>query len=119
MHANFPSSTSTEQFWVADIGATTHMTSDIAQLNLATPFSGSDTIATADGSGLSISNVVLLFWMFHSAHSNYHKLCMCLSYHNTCYQFIGYVKITITDSFVMPLVFAFRTSLQEGFFSRD
>jgi hypothetical protein len=44
---------------------------------------------------------------------------MCLSYHNTCYQFIGYVKITIADSFVMPLVFAFRTSLQEGFFSRD
>jgi hypothetical protein len=49
----------------------------------------------------------------------YHKFCMCLSYHNTCYQFIGYVKITIVDLFVMPLVFAFRTSLQGGFFSRD
>jgi hypothetical protein len=57
MHVSFLSSTSTEQFWVADTGATTHMTSAIAQLNLATPFSGSDTIATADGSGLSISNV--------------------------------------------------------------
>jgi len=96
------------------------MTSDIAQLNLATPFSGSDTIATVDGSGLSISNVgSSILDIFHSAHSNYHKLCMCLNYHNTCYQFIGYVKITIADSFVMPLVFAFRTSLQEGFFSRD
>jgi len=33
------------------------MTSDLAQLNLATPFSGLDTIAIVDGSGLSISNV--------------------------------------------------------------
>ena len=57
MHVNFPSSNSTEQFWVADTGATTHMTSDLAHLNLATPFSGSKTIATVDGSGLSISNV--------------------------------------------------------------
>jgi hypothetical protein len=57
MHANFPSSTSTEQFWVADTRATTHMTSDLAQLNLATPFSGSNTIAIADGSSLSISNI--------------------------------------------------------------
>jgi hypothetical protein len=57
MHANFPSSDSTAQFWVADTGATTHMTSDLTQLSSATPFSGSDTIATADGSGLSISNV--------------------------------------------------------------
>ena len=57
MHANFPSSDSTAQFWVTDTGATTHMTSDLSQLNSATPFSGSDTIATADGSGLSISNV--------------------------------------------------------------
>jgi hypothetical protein len=57
MHANFPSSDSTAQFWVADTGATTYMTSDLTQLNSPTPFSGSDTIATADGSGLSISNV--------------------------------------------------------------
>ena len=57
MHANFPSSDSTEQFWVTDTGATTHMTSDLAQLNLATPFLRSNNIATADGSGLSISNV--------------------------------------------------------------
>jgi len=57
MHANFPSFTSTEQFLVYDTRATTHKTSDLAQLNLATPFSRSYTIATADGSGLSISNV--------------------------------------------------------------
>ncbi|XP_021807328.1 uncharacterized protein LOC110751198 [Prunus avium] len=51
MHANFPSSTPHEQFWVADTGATTHMTCDLAQLSLATPFSGSNTITTAGGSG--------------------------------------------------------------------
>ncbi|CAL8081400.1 unnamed protein product [Prunus armeniaca] len=42
---------------VADTGATTHMTSDLSQLSLATPFSGSDTITTTGGSGLSISNI--------------------------------------------------------------
>jgi hypothetical protein len=57
MHANFSSSSPHEQFWVADTGATTHMTSDLAQLSLATPFSGSDTITTAGGSCLSISNI--------------------------------------------------------------
>ncbi|KAI5343251.1 hypothetical protein L3X38_011127 [Prunus dulcis] len=57
MHASFPSSSPQEQFWVADTGATTHMTSDLSQLSLATPFSGSDTITTAGVSGLSISNI--------------------------------------------------------------
>ncbi|CAL2225177.1 unnamed protein product [Prunus armeniaca] len=57
MHANFSSSSPHEQFWVVDTGATTHMTSDLSQLSLATPFSGSDTITTAGGSGLSISNI--------------------------------------------------------------
>ena len=57
MHTTFPSSNSTAQCWVADTRATTHMTSDLSQLNLATPYSGSDTITTADGLGLSISNV--------------------------------------------------------------
>lgn len=42
MHANFPSSSSHEQFWVADTRATTHMTSDLSQLSLATSFSGND-----------------------------------------------------------------------------
>jgi hypothetical protein len=37
MHATFPSSPPHEQFWVADTGATAHMTSNLAQLSLATP----------------------------------------------------------------------------------
>nr|XP_028953280.1 uncharacterized protein LOC114822633 [Malus domestica] len=35
--------TSSDQFLVADTGATSHMTSDLANLNLVTPFSGADT----------------------------------------------------------------------------
>ena len=57
MHAAFPPPSPPEQFWVADTGATTHMTSDLAQLNLAAPFSGADTVTTAGGSGLTISNI--------------------------------------------------------------
>jgi len=57
MHATFPPPSPPEQFWVADTSATTHMTSDLAQLNLAASFSGADTITTAGGSGLTISNI--------------------------------------------------------------
>ena len=42
---------------MADTGATTHMTSDLSQLCLATPYSGPDAITTAGGSGLSISSI--------------------------------------------------------------
>ncbi|CAN6708560.1 unnamed protein product [Malus baccata var. baccata] len=35
--------THSDQFWVADTGATSHRTSDLANLNFATPFSGTDT----------------------------------------------------------------------------
>ena len=42
---------------MADTGATTHMTSDLAQLNLPAPFSGADTITIVEGSGLTISNI--------------------------------------------------------------
>ncbi|KAI5346205.1 hypothetical protein L3X38_014084 [Prunus dulcis] len=57
MHANYSPSSSAEQFWVADTGATAHMTSDLSQLSLATPFLGNETITTAGGSGLSISSI--------------------------------------------------------------
>jgi len=57
MHATFPPPSPPEQFWMADTGATTHMTSDLAQLNLAAPFSGADIVTTAEGLGLTISNI--------------------------------------------------------------
>lgn len=57
MHAAFPSSASNERFWVVDIGATSHMTSELSHLGSATPFSGTETITTAGDLGLQISNI--------------------------------------------------------------
>ncbi|XP_048447844.1 trihydrophobin-like [Pyrus x bretschneideri] len=51
MNATYQPSAPHEQFWVADTGATSYMTSDLANLNLATPFTGNDIITTASGSG--------------------------------------------------------------------
>ncbi|KAI5353001.1 hypothetical protein L3X38_005893 [Prunus dulcis] len=49
MHANCSPSSSAEQFWVADTGVTAHMTSDLSQLSLATPFLGNETITHCGG----------------------------------------------------------------------
>lgn len=57
MHATFPSTSSTEHCWVADIEAMTHMTSDLSHLHLITFFSGKYTVTTADGIGLPISHI--------------------------------------------------------------
>ncbi|TQE01264.1 hypothetical protein C1H46_013171 [Malus baccata] len=57
MNTTFSPSAPQEQFWVADTGATSHMTSDLSNLNLAAPFSGTDTVTTASGSGLPISHI--------------------------------------------------------------
>jgi len=46
-----------KQFWVADTGATTHMTSELTNLELANPYQGSDAITTTSGAGLKISHV--------------------------------------------------------------
>ncbi|KAM2076238.1 hypothetical protein TB1_038393 [Malus domestica] len=51
MNTTFSPSAPQEQFWVADTGVTSHMTSDLSNLNLAAPFSGNDTVITASGSG--------------------------------------------------------------------
>ncbi|TQE12567.1 hypothetical protein C1H46_001779 [Malus baccata] len=59
MHANYQPSAPQEQFWVADTGATSHMTSDLSNLNFATPFTGTESITTANGSGLQISHTSL------------------------------------------------------------
>ena len=95
------------------------MTSDLAKLNLATPFSRSDTIATIDGSGLSISNVgssildgpqcsFKLKQVLHMPKLSQHLLSVRrLCTDNNC-----------ADLSVMHLAFAFRTRLKGGFFSK-
>ncbi|KAM2104388.1 hypothetical protein ACFX1R_014988 [Malus domestica] len=57
MHAHPQPSAPEQQFWLADTGATTHMTSELANLELAAPYKGTDTITTASGTGLTISYI--------------------------------------------------------------
>ncbi|KAM1099692.1 hypothetical protein ACFX15_006016 [Malus domestica] len=62
MHVNTVSnsvvpSASPQQFWLTDSGATSHMTADLNNLSLATPYSSTETIQTASGAGLSISHI--------------------------------------------------------------
>ena len=42
--------------WLLDSGASHHMTSDIANLSLHTPYNGGDDVILGDGSGLNISH---------------------------------------------------------------
>ncbi|KAM1564853.1 hypothetical protein ACFX10_039076 [Malus domestica] len=62
MHVNSSSSTptsnaSSQQFWLTDSGATNHLTADLQNLSLATPFPSTETIQTANGAGLPISHI--------------------------------------------------------------
>ncbi|KAM1004535.1 hypothetical protein ACFX2C_004724 [Malus domestica] len=61
MHVAGPSSVpsaNSQQVWLTDSGATSHMTADLNQLSLASPFPSNETIQTAGGgAGLSISHI--------------------------------------------------------------
>ncbi|KAM1789190.1 hypothetical protein ACFX11_039377 [Malus domestica] len=56
-----PSSPSTSysnsQVWLTDSGATNHMTADLSNLSLASPYPTSETIQTANGEGLPVSHI--------------------------------------------------------------
>ncbi|KAM2702412.1 hypothetical protein EV2_004130 [Malus domestica] len=45
------------QVWIADSGATNHMTADFNNLTLATPYPTSETVHTANGEGLTVSHI--------------------------------------------------------------
>ena len=62
MHVNTVSNsvaptTHPQQVWLTDSGATSHMTADLNNLSLATPYPSSEIIQTASGTGLSISHI--------------------------------------------------------------
>ncbi|KAL3597124.1 hypothetical protein D5086_008761 [Populus alba] len=50
-------SSGSSQVWLTDSGATNHMTVDVNNLTLASPYPTADTIHTANGEGLTISHV--------------------------------------------------------------
>ncbi|CAL8999831.1 unnamed protein product [Prunus brigantina] len=56
MSAQFSSSPHHE-VWIADSGATNHMTADISNLSAPTPYSNSDAITAANGEGLAIAHI--------------------------------------------------------------
>ncbi|KAM2627715.1 hypothetical protein TB2_001133 [Malus domestica] len=46
-----------QQFWLTDSGASSHMTADMSNMSLASPYPTNETIQTASGAGLSISHI--------------------------------------------------------------
>ncbi|KAJ6371785.1 hypothetical protein OIU77_002160 [Salix suchowensis] len=54
MHNDSPAS---PQVWLTDSGATNHMTPDLSNLQLSRPYPTEDTVQTADGAGLCVTNV--------------------------------------------------------------
>ncbi|KAM1070145.1 hypothetical protein TB1_002021 [Malus domestica] len=45
------------QIWLTDSGATNHMTTDLSNLSLASPYPSNETVQTANGAGLEISHI--------------------------------------------------------------
>ncbi|XP_021804117.1 uncharacterized protein LOC110748445, partial [Prunus avium] len=52
-----PSGLEKTDTWYADSGASTHVTADLGNLQLHTPYPGSDQVAVGNGAGLAISNI--------------------------------------------------------------
>jgi len=56
MNIQGSSSFSNAAIWIVDIGASHHMTSDLAHLNQVSPFEGSENIKIGNGQGLPIQH---------------------------------------------------------------
>jgi hypothetical protein len=50
-------SSGSSQVWLTDSGATNHMTIDLNNLTLASPYPTTDTIHIANGEGLTVSHI--------------------------------------------------------------
>ncbi|XP_021815955.1 uncharacterized protein LOC110758400 [Prunus avium] len=46
-----------QEYWIADSGATNHMTADISNISVAAPYPTNETIATANGAGIHIAHI--------------------------------------------------------------
>ncbi|KAM1299644.1 hypothetical protein ACFX2H_010923 [Malus domestica] len=54
---SMPSTPVQSQVWLTDSGANNHMTSELSNLSLATPYPANEVIQTANGEGLAISHI--------------------------------------------------------------
>ena len=63
-------STQQQEFWLLDSGATNHMTSDLSNLQMVTPYSSTEKVIGANCEGLDIA---------HIGSSNLHTLSLILS----------------------------------------
>ena len=56
-HLQSSATSSSSPVWITDTGATNHMTVDLSNLSLSSPYPAEDTVHTANGEGLSVSHV--------------------------------------------------------------
>ncbi|KAB2595380.1 hypothetical protein D8674_030830 [Pyrus ussuriensis x Pyrus communis] len=56
-HSQGSSSQNSPQFWLADSGASNHMTADLQNLSLASPYPTTELVQTANGEGLTVSHI--------------------------------------------------------------
>ena len=96
------------QVWLTNSGATNHMTADLGNLSLASPYPTNEMIHTTNGEGLIVS---------HFGHSTITsslspiKLNYVLCVHSlriSC-QSIDFVLTIIAGLYLMPSVFRYRT----------
>ena len=67
--AHYASNTPSYTSWLLDNGASHHVTADLHNLSMHTPYNGSDDIMIGDGSGLSITHIYSSF--LHTPHNTF------------------------------------------------
>ncbi|RVW89328.1 Retrovirus-related Pol polyprotein from transposon RE1 [Vitis vinifera] len=67
--AHYASNTPSNTSWLLDNGASHHVTADLHNLSMHTPYNGSDDIMIGDGSGLSITHIYSSF--LHTPHNTF------------------------------------------------
>ena len=82
MNASYGLASNNPNLWFTDSGASSHMTNDLANLDISNEYTGSDDTAIANGQGLNISHIGS-----SSLHTNSHsfglKNVLCVPSHSS------------------------------------
>lgn len=76
-----------QEYWLLDLGATNHMTSNLFNLQMATPYSSNETVTSASGEGLAISHIGSSCFNTHSHQFKLNFVFVCSQNFST---FIAY-----------------------------